>query len=65
MSKRIDITFYDSFLDTEDIPSIKITKENFNLMFSLIDESGNHFIEEGIYYPKAYFYYLYYQLNFY
>ena len=55
MSQRIDITFYDSFLDTEDIPSIKITKENFNLMFSLIDESGNHFIEEGIYYPKAYF----------
>ena len=49
MSQRIDITFYDSFLDTEDIPSIKITKENFNLMFSLIDESGNHFIEEGIY----------------
>ena len=54
MSQRIDITFYDSFLDTDDIPSIKITKENFNLIFSLIDESGKHFIEESIYYPMAY-----------
>ena len=55
MSKRIDITFYDSYSDTEEIPSIKITNENFYLIFSLIDESGEHYIEESIYYPKAYF----------
>ena len=55
MSNRVDITFYDSYSDTVEIPSIKITKENFNIMFSLIDESGEHYIEESIYYPKAYF----------
>ena len=49
MSKRIDITFYDSYSDTEEIPSIKITNENFYLIFSLIDESGEHYIEESIY----------------
>ena len=55
MSNRLDITFYDSYSNTVEIPSIKITKENFNIMFSLIDESGEHYIEESIYYPKAYF----------
>ena len=49
MSQRIDITFYDSYSDTEEIPSIKITNENFYLIFSLIDESGEHYIEESIY----------------
>ena len=55
MSRRIDITFYDSYSNTEEIPSINITNENFYLMFSLINESGQHFIDETIYYPKAYF----------
>ena len=56
MTIRVDITFYDSYSNTEDIPTILITKENFNLIFSLLDENGQPFIEERIYYPLAYFF---------
>ena len=55
MIQRIDITFYDSYSDTEEVPSIEITNENFYLLFSLINDSGQHFIDESIYYPKAFF----------
>ena len=55
MFQRLDITFYDSYSDTEEYPSIEITNENFYLLFSLINESGQHFIDESIYYPKAFF----------
>ena len=56
MSQRVDITFYDSYSNTEEIPIIKITKENFSLFFSLFDDLEEPFIDESIYYPVAYFY---------
>ena len=55
MSQRVDITFYDSYSNTEEMPSIKINNENFYLMFSIYDDSGSPFIEESVYYPAAYF----------
>ena len=56
MSIRVDITFYDSFSNTDEKPTIKITQENFTLVFAVFDEFGEPFIEESIYYPQAYFY---------
>ena len=56
MFQRIDITFYDSYLSTEDAPKIKITQENFTLVFAVLDEDGFPFIDESIYYPLAFFY---------
>ena len=52
---RLDITFYDSYSITEETPSINITNENFYLMFSVYTDSGLPFIDESIYYPKAFF----------
>ena len=52
---RLDITFYDSYSTTEETPSINITNENFYLMFSVYTDSGLPFIDESIYYPKAFF----------
>ena len=56
MYQRIDITFYDSYSDTGEIPSINVTNENFYIAFSIYDGStGEPFIDETIYYPVAYF----------
>ena len=50
MSQRVDITFYDSYSNTDEIPTIKISKENFSLIFSVFDDLGETFINESIYY---------------
>ena len=56
MYQRIDITFYDSYSDTGEIPSFNVTNENFYIAFSIYDGStGEPFIDETIYYPVAYF----------
>ena len=56
MSQRVDITFYDTYTDKEDIPSINVTNENFYIAFSLFDGyTDEPFIDETIYYPVAYF----------
>ena len=54
MFQRVDITFYDSYLNTDEMPNIKITKENFSLAFSIIDKYGQPFINESIYYPEVF-----------
>ena len=46
--KRIDITFYDSFSNTDEIPIIHITKENFSLIFTVYNDSTLPFIDESI-----------------
>ena len=56
MISRFDITFYDSYITTDNTPSFKINNENFYLLFSLLDENGEPFINETIYYPTAYFF---------
>ena len=54
--QRIDITFYDTYSDKGEIPSINVTNENFNIAFTLIDGSSQEFIlDETIYYPIALF----------
>ena len=56
MFQRVDITFYDYYLNTDEIPKIKITDQNFTLAFGIYDENKGPFINESIYYPEAYFY---------
>ena len=56
MLKREDINFFDSYSDKEETPSIDITNENFNIIFSMIDRViGEPFIDETVYYTVAYF----------
>ena len=56
MIERIDITFYDSYSNTGEIPSVQINKDNFTFVFGLRDKTGTHFIDSTIYYPLAYFF---------
>ena len=56
MTQRVDITFYDSYSNTDEIPKMKITDENFTLMFAIYDEDGLPYIDETIYYPIAYYF---------
>ena len=57
MLERTDITFYDTYSDNEESLSIYITKDNFYLLFSLIDgNTGEPFKNEKIYYAEASFY---------
>ena len=56
MSQRVDITFYDTYSEKEDVPSINVTNENFYISFSLFNGyTDEPFIDETIYYPVAYF----------
>ena len=56
MTQRIDITFYDSYSNTDEVPKMKITDENFSLMFAIYDEDELPYIDETIYYPIAYYF---------
>ena len=56
MTQRVDITFYDSYSNTDEVPKMKITDENFSLMFAIYDEDGLPYIDETIYYPIAYYF---------
>ena len=56
MFKRTDVTFFDTFMHEDKPPSIQLSNENFYGAFAIEDpETYNSFIDEGIYYPKAYF----------
>ena len=55
MNKK-DGTFYDTYVFTEQPPSIKLSNDNFYGGFALEDpETYDSFIDETIYFPKAYF----------
>ena len=56
MANRVDITFYDSYSNTDDTPEIKITNDNFSLFLTVYDDNGLPFIDDAIYYPVVYFY---------
>ena len=56
MTQRVDITFYDSFSNTNEVPIVKIIQDNFTLVFGLHDKYGMPFIDDSIYYPRAYFF---------
>ena len=56
MINKRDITFYDTIANLEEIPEIDLTNENFYGGFALQHpETYDNFIDETIYYPKAYF----------
>ena len=56
ISQRVDITFYDTYSDKGDVPFINVTKENFNIAFTLFEgSSGEPILDETIYYPVAHF----------
>ena len=55
MTQRVDITFYDSYSNTDEVPKIRITNDNFTLIFAVYDEHGEPFINDQIYYPEASF----------
>jgi hypothetical protein len=56
MMKKNEITIYDTYAYSGKLPSIQLTKENFYGAFSLEDPfTYDPFIDERIYYPKAYF----------
>jgi len=50
MIKRKDVVFYDSYAYDKEIPSINLTKENFNGAFTV-----GGLIDETLYYIKAYY----------
>ena len=54
MSKRIDITYYDTYSFTDEA----FTNENFFLVFSVTDKIGEPYINESIYYPVAHYYHV-------
>ena len=56
MFERVDITFYDSYLSTEEAPKVKLTQDNFTLVFAILDENGLSFIDGTVYYPLAFYY---------
>ena len=56
MINKRDITFYDTTAHLEEIPEIDATNENFYGGFALEHpETYDNFIDESIYYPKAYY----------
>ena len=56
MYKKLDVVFYDIFAYKEKAPSINLTKDNFYVGFALeVPDTYDAFIDETIYYPKAYF----------
>ena len=56
MLKKKDVNFYDRFTYAENPSKVKITNENFYGGFAIEDpETYDAFIDESIYFPKAYF----------
>ena len=56
MINKRDVTFYDTTAHLEEIPEIDATNENFYGGFALEHpETYDNFIDETIYYPKAYY----------
>ena len=56
MLKKVDVTFYDTFIYAPLPPQVPITHDNFYIAFALQDPTTyDSFIDEGVYIPKAYF----------
>ena len=56
MINRVDFSFFDSYSETGEPPSIHVTNENFYIIFTMIDRvTGEPFIDETIYYAVANF----------
>ena len=56
MLKKTDVTFYDTFTYAPTPPAVPISHDNFYIAFALEDPlTYDAFVDEGIYYPKAFF----------
>ena len=56
MLQKTDVTFYDTFTYAPKPPAVPISHNNFYVAFALEHPvTYNAFVDEGIYYPKAYF----------
>ena len=56
MIKKLDVSFYDTYTYEAEPPAIKLSSNNFYGGFALEHPiTYDVFIDEGIYYPKAYF----------
>ena len=55
MIQRVDVTFYDTFAFTGEIPSIQLTKDNFYGGFGILGPNGEPFVDETIYYATTIF----------
>ena len=56
MMKRTESTFYDTYTYIEELPSIKLSNQIFYVGFALKNPyTYETFVDERIYYPKAYF----------
>ena len=55
MVQRVDVTFYDTFAFTGEIPSIQLSSDNFYGGFGILDATGEPFVEETIYYATTIF----------
>ena len=56
MQKKIDLNLYETYIYSDGIPSIELNNENFYGGFALLHPITNKaYIDETIYYPKAYF----------
>ena len=58
MLKKVDVSFYETYVYTNGTPEIELTNENFYGGFSLGDPSTQKtFIDESIYYPRGFLIY--------
>ena len=55
MLQRKDVSFYDTFTYADEPSEVKITNENFYGGYGIDPETYDTFIDESIYFPKAYF----------
>ena len=53
MIQRVEVTYYDTYAFTGEIPSIQLTSDNFYGGFGLLDPNGSPFVNEQIYYATA------------
>ena len=56
MIQREDVTFYDTFAFTGETPFMDLTNDNFYGGFGIMDANGDTFVDESIYYARAFYY---------
>jgi hypothetical protein len=56
MIQREDVTFYDTYAFSGEIPYMNLSSDNFYGGFGIMDANGNTFVDETIYYARAFFY---------
>ena len=55
MISKKDVSFFDVYKNINETISFNISKDNFYLFFTAMDNLGDYYIDETIYYPEVYF----------